>query len=39
LIVGTETAVEHLLVDHGKIIEIRKGGLPVDDIPVIDAKS
>ena len=39
LIVGTETAVEHLLVDHGKIIDIRKGGLPVDDIPVIDVKS
>lgn len=39
LIVGTETTVEHLLIDHGKIIDIRTGGLPADNIPIVDAKS
>lgn len=39
LIVGTETTVEHLLIEHGKIIDIRTGGLPADNIPIVDAKS
>ena len=39
LIVGTETTVEHLLIDYGKIIDIRTGGLPADNIPIVDAKS
>lgn len=39
LIVGTHTTVEHLLIDNGKIINIRKGSMPVDDIPIIDAKN
>lgn len=35
---GTKTMVEHLLIEYGKIIDIRVDKVPEDGIPILDAK-
>ena len=37
-VVGTKTVIEHLLIDNGQIKAIIEGEIPVDNIPVVDAK-
>lgn len=38
MIVGTQTKVKHLLIESGKIIDIRIDKLPSDGLSVLDAK-
>ncbi|CQR47317.1 N-isopropylammelide isopropyl amidohydrolase [Paraliobacillus sp. PM-2] len=37
-ITSTKKTVEHLLIKDGKVAAIKKGELPSDDIPILDAK-
>lgn len=37
-IIGTKTGLEHLLIKDGKIIDIKTGEIPSDDLPIVDAK-
>ena len=38
MIVGTKTRIKHLLIEDGKIIDIRADKLPSDGLSVLDAK-